>query len=347
MSSMNLKGLIQSGVTASTFSEEEALVIKEASSLGLVLVGDAALGVLGLGCFHCGGILEFVSFSKDSNDVFFGWLDEHSDPLEVRVQVTLVRSYKFDDSFVKDINGYLVAVPEYLVAYRAKKCDVEDTDFIKCLLPVCDFDLLEDIADKVGFSDESYIFLNSVVDDLASTFIRDSANTGCLMLSLDVPYFNDFLSLIDARDLHEDGIELDTHVTVAYGFDMSLYPTLDSLPIDMDVSGLEVLLTGVSFFENPQYDVCKYDVKSTSLVKLNAWLKENVGFVTTFEEYVPHVTIAYLKAGTAKKYRPLVDELVSTLKFPISAVVGGFLYSRGDGSPYDRAVSREVSVQEL
>lgn len=338
MSSMNLKDLSLNKVSTAAFSELDVSVIHKATDLGLVLVGGAALGIWGsvMGFKHPKrkNILEFVSFDKDASNAFLKWLGLSVDPTKIKVEVTLVKSHRLDESFTKRVQDILTAVPEYLVVYKALKHEVKDIDFVKCLLPVCDFDLVEAMAEKLKLTEKSYDFLNSITDALSKDFISDSSNSGCLMLALEVPYLREVRGLIDARDLYMDGVELETHVTVAYGFDTSLYSTFDSLAIDSDTSKLSALITGVSFFENSKYDVCKLDIMSPSLNKLNAWLKDNIGFETTFDKYIPHVTIAYLKPGMAKKYKPLIEELTSTLKFPVPVTIGDFFYSVDSGSGF-------------
>ena len=336
MSSMNLKDLSLDSVMSSAFSEVEDMIIKKATDLGLALSGLSALEVwgyvMGFNSLRRGCLLEFVSFDKTASEAFLKWLELSVDPTKVKVEVTLVKSHKFDESYTKSVQGFLVLVPEYLVISKSLKPDVKNVPFLKCLIPVCDFDLLEFIAGKLKLKEQSYVFLNSVTDALNRRLITDSKNTGCLMLSVEAPYLREVRGLIDVRDLHKDGVELDTHVTIAYGFDTGVYPTFDSLCINSTSAGLTALITGVSFFENSEYDVCKLDVLSPSLTKLNAWLKDNVGFTSTYDKYIPHVTVAYLKPGMAKKYKPLVEDLVNTLKFPAPVAVGSFFYSAGMGS---------------
>jgi hypothetical protein len=97
------------------------------------------------------------------------------------------------------------------------------------------------------------------------------------------------------------GREHDTHVTVLYG------PNAAPAEIAKSVAGVgpvKVMLGKVSTFSNPEspYDVVKVDVVSPKLHALHEQLKSEFGTASTFPDYKPHITIAYVKKGEGAKY---------------------------------------------
>jgi 2'-5' RNA ligase len=58
----------------------------------------------------------------------------------------------------------------------------------------------------------------------------------------------------------------------------------------------------MSLFENDEYDVLKFNVISNDLAKLNKLMKGNFEYTSNYPNYIPHLTIAYLKKGEGKKY---------------------------------------------
>ena len=82
----------------------------------------------------------------------------------------------------------------------------------------------------------------------------------------------------------------------------------------------------ISLFENDDkpYDVLKFNIISSDLVKYNSYVKENFDCDITFPNYQPHLTIAYVKKGQGKKYlnfdSDLTDEVFreSDLQFSLT-----------------------------
>jgi hypothetical protein len=116
------------------------------------------------------------------------------------------------------------------------------------------------------------------------------------------------MSKIDPDDVYNDesgtlGLEDKPHVTILYGFHETIRPkhiekTVKPLrPIPMKVVDL-------SYFESEDYDVLKFDIEGNYLRSLNeAYAK--FPHTTDYPEYHPHMTVAYLKKGTANKYGKL------------------------------------------
>lgn len=132
-----------------------------------------------------------------------------------------------------------------------------------------------------------------------------TSEAGCLMAMVPdgkwkTDFFN-FARTIEDDTLAGDGVETDVHVTAFYGF-----------KTDFDVSKLAKLLADVgpltftvgklSRFECEEYDVLKFDITSSQLVKLNkviaAKFKDDIN--PSQHAYAPHLTLAYVAKGTNK-----------------------------------------------
>jgi 2'-5' RNA ligase len=72
----------------------------------------------------------------------------------------------------------------------------------------------------------------------------------------------------------------------------------------------KVTLGDVTFFEgekDDKYDVVKIDVQSQDLIDLNQRLRSNIEHTNDYPEYQPHITVAYVKRGTAKDLTKSLD----------------------------------------
>lgn len=109
--------------------------------------------------------------------------------------------------------------------------------------------------------------------------------------------------LIDEKDVLPDGREDKTHATVNFGLHTDSAD--DVRPIFDGEKPVTVTLGKTSIFPakaGQDYDVVKIDVDSPDLHRLNKKIGENTKTTKTQPEYVPHVTLARVKAGTGEKY---------------------------------------------
>lgn len=131
----------------------------------------------------------------------------------------------------------------------------------------------------------------------------------CLMLDVDVPIanWNAFtkelikpMHIYNTRD-NEYGMETKPHITLLYGLHKGIEPEefMKYLPRLKDI---DISLTGIGMFENEKYDVLKFDVESEMCNEINEILAENFECTNEYDGYEPHITISYMKCGTAKKY---------------------------------------------
>lgn len=133
---------------------------------------------------------------------------------------------------------------------------------------------------------------------------------GCVMLYFDFPQLFKIQDGIDPNDIYEVeddnsfGLENEPHVTLLFGLHKEV--------TDEDVRKIlkkhtfgDITVNQLSFFDNPDYDVLKFDVKGKSLYDVNSDLKK-FPHTTDYPNYHPHLTVGYLKNGKGKKW---VDKL--------------------------------------
>jgi len=105
--------------------------------------------------------------------------------------------------------------------------------------------------------------------------------------------------LIDPEDLHEKGVEHQSHVTLKYGL-----KTNDPQDVKQILSGegsVNLRLGKTKVFQQPDKDVLVVEVDSPDLERLNQKVTEALPNDTTFP-YHPHSTVAYCKPGAGDKY---------------------------------------------
>jgi tRNA nucleotidyltransferase/poly(A) polymerase len=130
---------------------------------------------------------------------------------------------------------------------------------------------------------------------------------GALMLFLDVKNWSKITSVIEKDDIYkvgnEFGIETEPHVTILYGFhkNVDADDVFDLYKENYDLQPIEFEVKGISIFENPDFDVVKLDVESKVLGKMNKLMRDLPSTIT-YPEYHPHITLAYVKKGSGKKY---------------------------------------------
>jgi hypothetical protein len=139
---------------------------------------------------------------------------------------------------------------------------------------------------------------------------------GCVMLYFNFPQLIDLHNKIYKSDIYIDpkdtsfGLEKEPHITLLYGFHNDVDPS-DVLKICKSENYGELELYNVSCFHNKDYDVLKLDVNSEALYKINSILckKFNGKYTTSFPDYHPHSTIAYIKKGRGQYYIDLFKNL--------------------------------------
>ena len=135
---------------------------------------------------------------------------------------------------------------------------------------------------------------------------KDVYEYGCVMLYLDFPQMEEIHNSISKEDVYVDeqdpsyGLEKEPHVTLLYGLHKGIgFP--DIIRKLKSISFQPPVLGSLSLFENEKYDVLKFDVSGEFLNEANQALR-SFPHTNSYSDYKPHMTVAYLKPGTGKKY---------------------------------------------
>jgi hypothetical protein len=129
---------------------------------------------------------------------------------------------------------------------------------------------------------------------------------GCAMLYFTFPEMRYIHGMNDPNDIYTEeedgsfGLETEPHTTLLFGLhdDVSL-DDVKNVINKREYKPCKVF--NPSLFENEKYDVLKFDVEGENLHDTNGDLKE-FPHTTSYPDYHPHLTVAYLKPGTGKKY---------------------------------------------
>lgn len=128
---------------------------------------------------------------------------------------------------------------------------------------------------------------------------------GCVMLYFNDSNISNIHAEINSEDLYTEGegygIESEPHCTLLYGLHDDKVELKEIQKVLDNNTFNTCRAYNLSFFENPKYDVLKYDIQGISLHKTNEELKQ-FPYTSEFPNYHPHMTIAYLKPGKAKEY---------------------------------------------
>lgn len=157
---------------------------------------------------------------------------------------------------------------------------------------------------------------------------------GCLMLYFDIPNWKNVTDIISEEDIYDEptyGIETDPHVTLLFGLhdDEVEVEDLKRAVRKYANKPIKVQASGISSFqnENAPYDVIKFDIEGDVLHKINKELK-NYPHTSSFPDYHPHMTIAYVKKGKGPKYE-------KTFEKPLNLTGSKIVYSKPDKTTVD------------
>ena len=178
----------------------------------------------------------------------------------------------------------------------------------------------------------------NIKKELRKELIKESTghDYGCVMLYLPIEkeWWDGITKGIKEDDVYSPEGERDygiqppneIHVTILYGLHADI-PDEDIENFIDNMTAPEVTLDKVSIFDNADkgFDVLKFDVEGKELFKMNKDFAK-MPHTTDYPDYHPHVTIAYLKAGTGQDYADKMNKAGKSLK-PTKIV-----YSKADGS---------------
>lgn len=176
---------------------------------------------------------------------------------------------------------------------------------------------------------------------------------GCLMAFFNPPAWDKLLAVIDPEDVYEGdggyGLEHDPHVTVLFGFHddkVDVNELKRCVKTIMDKRPLGFTLGQASIFDNPQYDVLKFDINDTTgiLTELNGMLSDQYENTNSYPDYHPHATIAYIKKGEGQRYA----DLINAADFKMDVTPDKMVYSKPPGpTKYFWRLDKEGNTLEL
>lgn len=142
-------------------------------------------------------------------------------------------------------------------------------------------------------------------------------NTGCVMLS--TPMMGEVVSrmhddleriLIGHGYKENEDFEFDkyVHITVAFGINVNTDINLIKEIVRNRPTYFQI--TELSLFENENFDIIKFDVMSTDLRILNHIIKSKMEVKSIFNEYHPHLTVAYVPKGMGVELMARLNKLL-------------------------------------
>lgn len=130
---------------------------------------------------------------------------------------------------------------------------------------------------------------------------------GYVMAYFTVSNWDEIVNYIVPDDIYKPdekrfGIQNDPHITLLYGLHKEVTPEMVKNALKGLDTTLNITIKGIDIFQNEEFDVVKFNVVlNDELKNINEALKE-LPYTSDYDEYLPHVTIAYVKKGTGKKY---------------------------------------------
>lgn len=131
------------------------------------------------------------------------------------------------------------------------------------------------------------------------------------------------LSISD-EDLATDGRETNPHVTVKYGIETDNATVVAALI--KDFGSITLSLGESDVFESDEFDVVYLSVDSPDLVRLNSLISTTLKVTDTHDDYIPHVTLAYVESGKGINYKGLV-----LARDQSSVTISALVFSASDG----------------
>lgn len=163
---------------------------------------------------------------------------------------------------------------------------------------------------------------------------RQSTGLGCVMIDFNFTNWDELLESIDEDDIYIEegknyGSQSRPHLTLLYG----IRPQVTDEQILECFKGFteddfKVNINGVSIFDtNDNFDVVKLGIEITPKLKeINRKLSK-LPNSNPYSEYIPHITLAFVKKGTGKKY------INPDYKYDIKDIEK-IIYSRPDNSEF-------------
>jgi hypothetical protein len=134
------------------------------------------------------------------------------------------------------------------------------------------------------------------------------AERGCLMLEPgNVPGFYGAVCSVNEDDVHSKGLQiLHPHVTFIFGFTNRI-PITESRQLMAEVLEHCPKTLGIdrrpSLFQNEDFDVLKFNVHVPDCLRgYRSRVMSRYDCKQNYPDWIPHLTVGYLKRGTGIKY---------------------------------------------
>lgn len=161
---------------------------------------------------------------------------------------------------------------------------------------------------------------------------------GCVMMDAKIKDWEDYHTAgIDEEDVYikphdkSYGLETIPHVTVIFGIheDEIDDETIKQV-IKANMKPITARVEDVDVFEGDEYDVVKYNIPISD--ELQEYRDTFMKFPNTqsFPDFKPHMTLAYVKPGTGKKYKRKLRE-----PFDVTFTNGVYSYHDNPEDPED------------
>ena len=152
------------------YSEFDDLIIRQASQLGLPLIGGTALEVLSYYFqYPCHRIrsdndLDFIADNDTSYRALAHWVSLHSTAAAVQVDVMLIKSHHIPQHLLLIVEGVKVMSPEYLVWSKLQRFSSKDEVDILWLLNITSPDKLEECFELLGVTELELEKINALIE---------------------------------------------------------------------------------------------------------------------------------------------------------------------------------------
>jgi len=172
---------------------------------------------------------------------------------------------------------------------------------------------------------------------------------GCIMMEPNKinGWKKNHLDGIEEKDIYKPlddsyGLEEIPHITVLYGINEDeVDPSVIVDMIEQKMKPITVEISEIDVFENEEYDVVKYNVPVTEeLKKYREMFLNSFENTQTFHGYKPHITIAYVKPGTGKKYKKILDQPLK-----IKLTKGVYSYHKIEKGNEDELIRKIVNLE--
>lgn len=132
---------------------------------------------------------------------------------------------------------------------------------------------------------------------------NDGHKYGVVMIEVPVNNWSEITSWIDPEDIFtEKGIQDNPHLTLLYGLHKGVTAKMVKRIFKTFDGTIDININGIGVFENPQFDVVKFNVDPEGSLQYLFDRLSELPNSNEFPDYVPHITIAYVKKGTGRKY---------------------------------------------